>query len=60
MIVCIIDCPNGVSVTEAGAIFYSRGESPFDAPSYEVIDKPLFMLSVLKYGIEFRELKCSV
>ena len=28
--------------------------------SYEVKDEHLFFLSVIKYGIEFKELKCSV
>jgi len=26
---------------------------------YEVIDKQIFMLAVIKYGIEFEEIKCS-
>lgn len=27
---------------------------------YEVVDKDKFFLSVLKYGIEYEEIKCSV
>jgi hypothetical protein len=57
MIVCIIKCPKGVSIAESGAIFHSRGESPYDPPRYKVIDEQLFFLAVLKYGIEFEEMK---
>ncbi len=27
-------------------------------PKYEVVDRQLFVLSIIKYGIEFTELKC--
>ena len=31
-----------------------------NARNYTIIDKQLFMLSVIKYGLEFTELKCSM
>jgi len=57
MIICIIKCPNNVSLAESGVIFHSRGETILGPTEYKVIDKQLFMLSVIKNGIEFEEIK---
>lgn len=59
MIIYITKCPNNVSLEESGTLFYTRGLSPFDPPKYKVIDKQLFFISVVKYGIEFVEMDAA-
>jgi hypothetical protein len=35
-------------------------ETKFGRIVYEVIDERLFFLAIIKYGIEFTEVKCSM
>jgi len=59
MIIRITKCPNDVSLAESGTLFHSRGDLPYES-RYKVIDKQLFFLAVIKYGIEYEIVKCSM